>query len=289
MGSARVAAVAMGMMGISAAALAAGGAAGGGIADARHFLRRRRWRAPASTSTKVPAAVAKVISAQAIEREKSPTVVRALTQQTPSVDIQTPPGNDLEPDVLFRGFDASPVEGTPQGLAVYQNGVRINEAFGDTVIGISFPPSRRSSIEVVSNNPAFGLNALGGAVSMKMKDGFNFQGTTLDVMGGTFGRAQASLQWGKQVGPWAAYIAIDGAHDGGYRRAGGTDLRRVYGDIGYKAERSEFHLSAGGAQQLLRRRRDLAVRIAAAGLGQHLHLAADVAQSGRLRQRHRRR
>jgi hypothetical protein len=32
-----------------------------------------------------------------------------------------------------RGFTASPAPGTPQGLAVYQNGVRINESFGDVV------------------------------------------------------------------------------------------------------------------------------------------------------------
>ena len=42
-------------------------------------------------------------------------------------------GNPFQPNVQFRGFVASPVSGTPQGLAVYQNGVRVNEAFGDTV------------------------------------------------------------------------------------------------------------------------------------------------------------
>ena len=164
--------------------------------------------------------------------------------------LQTITGNDLQPDVYFRGFDASPVYGTPQGLAVYQNGVRINEAFGDTVNWDLIPTLAVRSIDVISNNPAFGLNALGGALAVQMKDGFNFQGTTLDLMGGSFGRAQGSLQWGKQVGPWAAYIAIDGAHDDGYREFGGSDLRRIYGDIGYKAEQGEFHISAGGASNI---------------------------------------
>ncbi len=83
-----------------------------------------------------------------------------------------------------------------------------------------------------------------------MKDGFNFQGTTIDIMGGSYGRVQSSLQWGKQVGPWAAYIAIEGAHDDGYREFGGTEIRRIYGDIGYKSGQGEFHLSAGGADNL---------------------------------------
>ncbi len=197
-------------------------------------------------ATKIPAAITKIDAAQ-IDREKAPSVVRSLSQQVPSIELQTITGNDLQPDVEFRGFDASPVQGTPQGLAVYQNGMRINEAFGDTVNWDLIPPEAVKSMEVISNNPAFGLNALGGAIVMQMKDGFNFQGTTLDLMGGSYGRAQGSLQSGKQIGPWGAYIEIDGAHDSGYRQFGGSDLRRIYGDIGYKAEQSEFHISAGGA------------------------------------------
>jgi outer membrane receptor protein involved in Fe transport len=195
---------------------------------------------------KVPAAVTKIDSKQ-IEREKSPDIVKSVTQFTPSAGTENVSGNDFQPDVFFRGFDASPINGTPQGLAVYQNGVRINESFGDTVNWDLIPTVAVRSIDVISNNPAFGLNALGGALEMTMKDGFHFQGTTLNLMGGSFGRAQGSLQWGKQVGPWAAYIAIDGAHDGGYRHDAASDLRRVYGDIGYKAEKAEFHIQAGGA------------------------------------------
>jgi outer membrane receptor protein involved in Fe transport len=195
---------------------------------------------------KVPAAVTHV-SAKQIEREKSPNIVKSLDQQTPSLGVESVSGNDFQPDVFFRGFDASPVNGTPQGLAVYQNGVRINEAFGDTVNWDLIPTAAVKSIDVISNNPAFGLNALGGAITMTMKDGFNFQGLTLDVMGGSYGRIQNSFQWGKQIGPWAAYIAVEGAHDNGYRQFGNSDLRRVYADVGYKAEQAEFHLQAGGA------------------------------------------
>ena len=199
--------------------------------------------------TKVPAAVTKVDSKQ-IERTEFPTPVKALSLNTPSIDTQTISGNDLQPDVFFRGFDASPVPGTPQGVAVYQNGVRINEAFGDTVNWDLIPSVAIKSMDVISNNPAFGLNALGGAISMTMKDGFNFHGTTLDVMGGSFGRAQGSLQWGKQVGPWASYIAVEGIHDSGYRQFGASDVRRIYGDIGYKGDQGEFHLQAGGASNV---------------------------------------
>ena len=195
---------------------------------------------------KVPAAVTTIDSKQ-IEQAKSPSIVKSLAQQTPSVDVEEVAGNPFQPDVYFRGFDASPVSGTPQGLAVYQNGVRINEAFGDVVNWDLIPTAAVRSIDVISNNPAFGLNALGGALSVQMKDGFTFQGTSIDVMGGSYGRLQSSLQWGQQVGAYAAYIAVEGARDNGYRDFSGSQIRRFYGDVGYKSDSSELHLNIGGA------------------------------------------
>jgi outer membrane receptor protein involved in Fe transport len=238
-----------GVMCMSATALAAGGAPPVVELPTIDIFSTTPLSGTGVDETKVPAAVTRVDSKQ-IERERSPSVADSLAKNTPSVDVQSVAGNDFQPDVFFRGFDASPVSGTPQGLAVYQNGVRINEAFGDSVNWDLIPTVAVKSIDVISNNPAFGLNALGGAISMTMKDGFQFQGTTLDLMGGSFGRAQASLQWGKQVGPWAAYIAIEGAHDDGYRKFGGSDIRRLYGDIGYKAGQGEFHINVGAAQNL---------------------------------------
>jgi outer membrane receptor protein involved in Fe transport len=194
----------------------------------------------------VPAAVT-TIDSQQIEETKSPNIVESLQTYVPSTDVQDVSGNPFQPDLTFRGFDASPVSGTPQGLAVYQNGVRINQSFGDTVNWDQIPTAAVRSIDVISNNPAFGLNALGGAISIQMKDGFTFQGTSFDVMGGSYGRIQSSLQYGKQIGNWAAYIAVEGAYDDGYRDFSSSQIRRVYGDLGYKNESSEFHLSIGGA------------------------------------------
>jgi outer membrane receptor protein involved in Fe transport len=198
---------------------------------------------------KVPASV-NIVSAKEIQQANSPIVVKALDEQVPSVSVNEVSGNSFQPDMTFRGFDASPVSGTPQGLAVYQNGMRINEAFGDSVNWDFIPTSAVRSIDVISNNPAFGLNALGGAISVQMKDGFNFQGATIDVMEGSYGRLQSSLQWGKQVGNYAAYIAIEGAQDNGYRQFSASQVRRIYGDLGYKGDSAELHLTIGGADNV---------------------------------------
>jgi hypothetical protein len=50
--------------------------------------------------------------------------------------------NPFQPDVNYRGFTASPLLGTPQGLSVYFDGVRINQPFGD-VVSWDLIPARR--------------------------------------------------------------------------------------------------------------------------------------------------
>jgi outer membrane receptor protein involved in Fe transport len=195
---------------------------------------------------RVPASVS-VVDSRQIERTGSLNVTDALQQSVPGISVNEVAGNPFQPDVQFRGFVASPVTGTPQGLAVYQNGVRINEAFGDTVNWDLIPTAAIRSVAVVTNNPAFGLNALGGAVNIVMKDGFNYRGAEINTMGGSFGRVQSSAQWGKQVDGFAVYGALEGLHDNGFRNFSTSDVRRFYGDVGYKNDASEFHVNMGVA------------------------------------------
>jgi outer membrane receptor protein involved in Fe transport len=207
---------------------------------------------PASTPStalavdKVPSSI-NFVNTPEIQRTNSLNVMDALQQNVAGVNISNVAGNEFQSNIEFRGFVASPVSGTPQGLAVYQNGVRVNEAFGDTVNWDLIPTAAIKSIAVVTNNPAYGLNALGGAVTLQMKDGFNYHGAEVDVMGGSFGRLQSSLQWGKQDGNWAVYGALEGVHDDGYRYFGSSDVRRFYGDIGYRYDGNEIHLNMGAA------------------------------------------
>jgi outer membrane receptor protein involved in Fe transport len=207
---------------------------------------------PASTPStalavdKVPSSI-NFVDTPEIQRTNSLNVMDALQQNVAGINISNVAGNEFQANIEFRGFVASPVSGTPQGLAVYQNGVRINEAFGDTVNWDLIPTAAIKSIAVVTNNPAYGLNALGGAVTIQMKDGFNYHGAEVDVMGGSFGRLQSSLQWGNQIGNWAVYGALEGVHDDGYRNFGTSDVRRFYGDIGYRYDGNEIHLNMGAA------------------------------------------
>ena len=222
----------------------------------------------------MPASV-NVVDTGQIKQTRSLNISDALQQYVPGIIVNEVAGNPFQPNVQFRGFVASPVAGTPQGLAVYQNGVRINEAFGDTVNWDLIPTAAIRSVTVVTNNPAFGLNALGGAVNVQMKDGFNYHGAEIDTMGGSFGRIQSSAQWGKQIDNFAVYGALEGLHDDGFRNFSASDVRRFYGDVGYSNDGSEFHLNMGAADNNFGATATVAGRIAAAILGSDLHLAAN--------------
>ncbi|WP_334359357.1 MULTISPECIES: TonB-dependent receptor [unclassified Bradyrhizobium] len=196
---------------------------------------------------KVPASI-NAVGAGQIARTGSLNIADALQQQVPGIIVSDTTGNPFQPDIQFRGFTASPVAGTPQGLAVYQNGVRINEAFGDTVNWDLIPTAAIRSVTVVTNNPAFGLNALGGAVNVQMKDGFNYKGAEINTMGGSFGRIQSSAQYGKQIDNFTVYGALEGVRDNGHRNFSESAIRRFYGDVGYRTDSSEFHLNVGVAK-----------------------------------------
>jgi iron complex outermembrane recepter protein len=144
---------------------------------------------------KVPGNV-QTLSAADLRRDGTSSIIEGLKTRLGSVSISDVLADAFQPDILYRGFEASPVLGTPQGLAVYQNGVRINEAFGDTVNWDLFPDIAVSRVDIVSANPLFGLNALGGAVSVTMKNGFTFQGTDGELSGGSFNQRQGAAEFG---------------------------------------------------------------------------------------------
>ncbi|MGA2637346.1 TonB-dependent receptor plug domain-containing protein [Methylocella sp.] len=151
----------------------------------------------------------------------------------------------------YRGFDTSRISGTAQGLAVYQNGVRINEAFGDSTNLDLISPIAIDRVDVYTNNPIFGLNALGGALNFTMKNGFTYHGGEAQIYGGSYGRVYGSLQYGKQVGDYSFYFATDAERDDGYRPFGAQNLQRAYADLGYRTPDSEFHAIGSFGRSLL--------------------------------------
>ncbi len=176
---------------------------------------------------KIPRAVTS-LSAADIQRDHSVIAQDFLNNRVPGVTVDDLQGNAFQTGVQYRGFEASPVNGLPQGLAVYQNGVRINEAFGDTVNWDFLPTNAINDLAVRGSNPVFGLNAIGGALSLTMKDGFSYQGADVDTRFGSFGRKQVSTEAGMKSGGFAIYGAFEGIDDDGFRDFSDAEIRRGY-------------------------------------------------------------
>jgi iron complex outermembrane recepter protein len=211
--------------------------------------------AEATTAKPIPGAVdqdkipsnVQTVGASAFEYSKTPDLLQSMERALPGVSLGSQTGNEFQLDFNYRGYVASPVIGTPEGLAVYQNGVRINEVFGDIVNWDFIPQNAINQLNLVPSNPVYGLNATGGALAFEMKNGYTYHGVEGEVSGGSYGRAVASVQAGGEVGNLFGYITADAINDAGWRQDTPSSLRRVFADLGARGDQTEFHLSFTGA------------------------------------------
>lgn len=190
----------------------------------------------------VPAA-SHVLDHRDIQRQGAPDLLGSLNQGIGAVSLDSASGNPFQPTFNYRGFAASPLQGRPQGLAVYLNGMRFNQPFGDTVEWDLIPNNAIDRLNVEGSNPVFGLNALGGSINVQMKNGFTWQGGELDLSGGSFGQRQGGFQWGYQKGALAGYLAGTVLHQDGWRDLQSSNLQNAYGDLGWRGSHGEVHVN----------------------------------------------
>ncbi len=201
-------------------------------------------------AAKAPYAV-NSLSAADLEVEQTPGAISAMNARIGALNLNDNLDDPFQPDVLYRGFEASAVLGTPAGLAVYQGGVRINEAFGDTVNWDLIPTEAIARLDVVGTNPVYGLNALGGAIVIGMKTGFDHPGGDLDLSGGSFGRRSLALTYGVHSERLAAFVAVTALDQDGWRFFSGDRVRQLYADVSARTERLTVDLAYTGADNRL--------------------------------------
>jgi iron complex outermembrane receptor protein len=191
---------------------------------------------------KIPGNV-QVLTAPDLIRDGSASLTGALNSALSSISINDDIADPFQPDILYRGFEASPVLGTPEGLAVYQNGVRINEAFGDTVNWDLFPDIAIDRVQLVSSSPVYGRNALGGALTVTMKNGFTYQGGDLELVGGSYGQRSVTAQYGVNSGVFGFYVASRALDWTGWRQFSNDRMRDVYAVLSLHTDTATLDLS----------------------------------------------
>jgi outer membrane receptor protein involved in Fe transport len=204
------------------------------------------------TLEKIPSPV-QTATGEDIERTGALDLSAFLMRRFNGVFANEIQSNPFQPDINYRGYTASPLLGTPQGLSVYMDGVRLNQPFGDVVSWDLIPRLAISSTTVMpGSNPLFGLNTLGGALAIQTKDGLTTRGTTVQAIYGSDARRSIELEHGGRTAKglhW--YVAGNLFSDDGWRPDSPSDVRQLFGKFGRQAANHEWAIEAGHANNSL--------------------------------------
>jgi len=198
---------------------------------------------------RIPSAI-QTVKGEEIAEQKSTSIADFMNNNLMGVSVNETQNNPYQPDILFRGFTASPLLGTPQGLSVFIDGVRVNEPFGDAVNWDLIPINAISGMNLIpGSNPIFGLNTLGGAISVVTKNGRTHQGGAIETSFGSWGRKNHMGEFGgvSKDGSIDYFISGNYFDEDGWRDYSPTTVRQLFGKLGWQNETSRLELSYTGA------------------------------------------
>jgi outer membrane receptor protein involved in Fe transport len=197
----------------------------------------------------VPANV-QTLTGAALDASLAPDLSSYLVRAVGSVTVNETQGNPFQPDINYRGFTASPLLGTPQGLSVFMDGVRLNQPFGDVVSWDLIPRNAIASVALMpGSNPLFGLNTLGGALAIQTKDGLRNPGTSVRLSGGSWGRVATEFETGGSdaASGWNWFVAGNRLHERGWRTESPSDLSQLFAKVGRRTRDGSVSLTAAFA------------------------------------------
>lgn len=199
------------------------------------------------------AAPVQTASEKDIEKSHALDVSQYMNRHMSGVHVNEVQGNPFQVDINYRGYTASPLLGTPQGLSVYLDGVRINQPFGDVVSWDMIPRAAIASMNMMpGSNPLFGLNTLGGALAVQTKEGRTHAGTSVQLTGGSYGRRSIEFEHGgvNDKGlEW--FVTANQFHENGWRNNSPSDVRQAFGKFGWQNAQSDLDLTVSYADNRL--------------------------------------
>jgi outer membrane receptor protein involved in Fe transport len=191
------------------------------------------------------AAPVQTATSRDLDRSQASDLTDFMNRNLSGVHINDVQNNPVQPDVSYRGFTASPLLGNPQGLSVYMDGVRMNQALGDQISWDLIPRSAISSITLMpGSNPLFGLNTLGGALSVQTKNGRTHAGTRGQTYYGDYNRRAVEFEHGGYNDKgleW--FITANDFRDDGWRRFSPSHVQQVFGKLGWANAMTDVDLT----------------------------------------------
>ena len=133
------------------------------------------------------------------------------------------------------------------------DGVRLNQPFGDVVSWDRFLAWRSSPALMPGSNPLFGLNTLGGALSIQTKDGRNSPGTTLQAVYGSDSRRYLEFEHGgrRMANGVDWYVAGNLFAEDGWRDDSPSDVRQLFGKLAWRKSRGDVSVTLAYADNEL--------------------------------------
>lgn len=187
-------------------------------------------------------------SGAALRSAGEPSLAETLGRRLPGVTLNETQGNPWQPDLNFRGFTVSPLLGTPQGLSVFLEGVRMNEGFGDVVNWDLIPQRALADVTLLPGaNPLFGLNTLGGALVLQTKRGDTHPGGEIEASLGSHGRRQIGFEEGGKAGALHWFVSGEGMREDGWRDYSPSKLSQFFAKGGWTDDRTDVSLTLAHA------------------------------------------
>ena len=190
-----------------------------------------------------------VLTEKNLEDSNALDLADLMNKRLTSVYLNENAGNPFQPDINYRGYTASPLLGTPEGLSVYLDGVRQNQPFGDIVSWDLIPKvAIRDMALIPGSDPLYGLNTLGGAVSVHTKDGLTAPGGSIQITGGKFGRRAGEGELGNVLpGGFNYYLAGNLYREDGWRQYSPSEVRQSFAKIGWADAKTSVYLAGAYA------------------------------------------
>jgi iron complex outermembrane recepter protein len=199
------------------------------------------------------AANVQTVSADQLKKAQTISLSDYINRYLGSVSVNEAQNNPLQPDIYYRGFVASPLLGLPQGLSTYVNGVRFNEPFGDSVNWDLIPQGAIDNMALYpGSNPVYGLNSLGGSISIKTKTGFSAPRHQVEVYGGSWGRHSEELTTGWNNGTWGYFLDLHHIEENGWRNFSPSKADQAFGSLSWRGDKGSLDLTLGGNDNQLR-------------------------------------
>ena len=201
----------------------------------------------------VPYAV-QTATGEEIREQPGVSIADYMVNNLEGVTVNEVGGNPYQLEINYRGYNATPLVGNPQGLSIYVDGVRQNMPFSNNVLWDTIPDFAIDNMQLVGgSNPVYGLNTLGGSLSMQTKSGRTFNKSAIEGSAGSWNRNTGLVETGGVSDDqlYDYYVGYSYFKEDGWRKPSPSEVQQWFSKIGYEDDTTRYDLSYTGSHNSL--------------------------------------